>query len=326
MKNGAVRFVGGNKDSNRWLLTTAIGGDYFERWVEQVKPSWDQYAEDHELGIAVVVSDLFEVNEPELNGAWQKLLAPRALRHQLERDVRCALLDTDLIIAPGAASVFEVVPPRQIGVVSQEQGLPLPATEIRNRIALFRRKFLDGSFPLQSILNATPRQVFEWAGLPPHDNYFCTGMFVIDTAVHADALAEAYGAAPEDENYKAIDSWEEVWLNHWVQSREDVAWLDYRWHALWIFEVAAYYPFLYSPQASEEIARWCLTASLLRNEFFHLAGQWESSLLGTPLTEFPSLAETGEVRALMRLVRENDRAVVEGAQRGKISPPIYRSN
>ena len=319
MTERAIRIVGGDAKSDRWLLTTAIGGDYFERWMDQVKPSWDRYADEHGVGIAVVVGDIFSDGEPALNGAWQKLLAPRALRNLIQRDARCALLDTDLIIAPGAASIFDALPEGRIGVVSQDRGLPMPVTQLRNRIALLRRHFIDPNFPLSSILNARPQQVFEWAGLEPFDDYFCSGMFVVDTAAHADALASAYGAAPQDDKYLAIDSWEEVWLNHWVQSRDDVTWLEYRWHALWIFEVAAYYPFLYGPDASEEVAGWCLAASIMRNEFFHLAGRWESGLLrGAPAT-FPGERDAD---SFMREVRSHEGRSVEALQRGKILPPV----
>jgi hypothetical protein len=315
---GAIRIVGGDVASDRWLLTTAIGGDYFQRWSSHVEPSWRRYAEEHGLGIAVVTEDLFRGEEPALNGAWQKMLAPRELRHVLARDVRCALLDTDLFVAAGAASVFDEVPKGQIAVVSETRNLPLPIGQLRNRIALLRHHFLDPDFPLNSILNATPEQVFEWAGLTPFDDYFCAGMFIVDTEHHAEALAEAYRTAPQGDDYHGIGSWEEVWLNHWVQSRRDVTWLDYRWHALWILEVAAHYPFLYAKEASEELARWCLGASLLRNEFVHLAGRWESALLGDAFAEFPGVED---VPGFMDEVRRHQRSPSEAVQRGRLLPP-----
>jgi hypothetical protein len=318
MDEGAIQIVGGDASSDRWLLTTAIGGDYFERWSARVKPSWDRYAKEHRLGIAVAVADLFEGGEPALNGSWQKMLVPRALRRLLDRDVRCALLDTDLFVAPGAANIFDELPTGYIGVVSETNRLPLPIEELRNRIALLRREFLDSDFPLSSILNATPRQVFEWAGLSPFDDYFCAGMFIIDTEHHADALAEAYLAAPQGDSYHDIGAWEEVWLNHWVQSRDDVFWLDYRWHALWILEVAAHYPFLYAAEEYEELARWCLAASLMRNEFVHLAGRWESALLGEARAGFPAVDDAA---TFMEQVRRHQRSSVEAIQRGTLLPP-----
>jgi hypothetical protein len=143
-------------------------------------------------------------------------------------------------------------------------------------------------------------------------------MFIVDTEHHAEALAEAYRTAPQGDDYHGIGSWEEVWLNHWVQARDDVSWLDYRWHALWIFEVAAHYPFLYSTETTEELARWCLSASLMRNEFVHLAGRWESALIGDAFASFPGQEDP---ERFMEHVRRHERSLVQAVQHGKLLPP-----
>lgn len=318
MSDGLVRIVRGSSGTERWLLTTAIGGDYLDRWSATVRPFWEDYADRHGLGVAVVVDDLFGNDEPELNGAWQKMLAPRALRERLGYDVRCALIDTDLLMAGNARCVFDALPVGQIGVVSQERGLPMPVERLRRRIALLRRMFVDPTFPLTSILNATPRQLFEWSGLPAFDDYFCTGMLVVDTDAHADALAGWYRDAPQDDQYDQVGAWEEVWLNACIQSRDDVIWLDYSWHALWIYEVAALYPFLYADDCPSEVARWCLASSLLRNDFVHLAGSWESGLLGEGGPTLPGVQDMFEFG---RDVLSNDLKATVAEMRGKLLPP-----
>jgi hypothetical protein len=318
MNEGPVRILRGSKGTERWLLTTAIGGDYFDRWSATVREFWEDYASRHQLGIAVVVGDLFVSGEPELNGSWQKMLAPRALRDLLGHDVRCALIDTDLLMAGNARCVFDAVPRGHIGVVSQERALPFPVERLRRRIALLRRTFVDPEFPLTSILNAEPRQLFEWSGLPPFDDYFCAGMFVVDTCAHADVLAGWYRDAPKDDRYEQVGSWEEVWLNFCVQSRDDVAWLDYSWHALWIYEVAALYPFLYADACPSEVVQWCLASSLLRNDFVHLAGRWESGLLRGNRPALPSVAD---LQAFARTLGAHEETVSEAVMRGRLAPP-----
>ena len=319
MSRDTVEIISGRRDTDRWLLTTAIGGEYFANWHQRIKSFWDDYAARHRLGIAVVVGDLFTGDEPALNGAWQKMLAPRALRETLGRNVRCALLDTDLLISPGADDVFAAVEPGRIGVVSQEHRLPLEAARLRNRIALLRQRFADPSFPLSSILNATPRQVFEWAGLEEADDYLCTGMVVVDTAILGELMADWYGSAPQDDAYHDIGAWEEVWLNYCVQARDEVTWLDYSWHALWIYEVAALYPFLYAEECPPEVAQWCLAASLMRNNFVHLAGRWESGLLGGTSPAFP---QVDDFRAFAHQLSEHQKTSTTAVMRGTILPPI----
>lgn len=317
-----IEMVAGSEATNNWLLTTAIGGDYLPRWRTTAAPSWIDYAGRHDLGIAVIVGDIHRPGEPKLNGAWQKMLAPRALRDLLGRDVRCALLDTDLFIAPGAESVFDQVDIGNFGVVSEIRGLPLPVKRLTQRVAFLRRRFRDPEFPLESLLNADPRKVFEWAGLAPHDDYFCTGMIVCDTTSHADRLAEWYRSSPQAEEYHRIGAWEEVWLNHCIQSSADVAVLDYSWHALWIYEVAANYPFLYSEDCPPEVAQWCLAASLMRNRFVHLAGRWESSLLVESSPLFP-----GEPFVpLGHQLSAEERTTRRAANLGTLRPPTSGSH
>lgn len=313
-----VKVVFESQDSDNWLLTTAIGGDYYKRWSDTALPYWLKYAERHGLGVAVAVGDLFRAGEPELNGAWQKMLAPRALRETLGKDVRVALIDTDVLMTGQARCIFDHVPTGKIAVISQRNGLPFPANELRRRIAFYRRTFLDPTFPLASILTAAPSQVFAWAGLPCFDGYFCTGVLVLDTNAHADLFAGWYREAPQDERYEAIGAWEQDWLNACVQTRQDVAWLEYSWQALWMYEVAAFYPFLYTEDCSSEVAQWCLAASLLRNDFVHLAGRWESSLLGGAGPAFPQIEDFS---AFAHQFIENQETPTTAVMRGTLLPP-----
>lgn len=319
MSQNPFEFVGGNQGADQWLLTTAIGGDYLERWFATARPLWEEYAERHGLGVAVAVGDLFEAGEPELNGAWQKLLAPRALKKVLQHDFRCALLDTDVLISPRASNVFDEVLPGNIGIVSQQNGLPLDYFALRRRIAFLRKTFLQASFPLDSALVASPQSLFRHAGLeaPEAEDFFCSGVVVVDSSAHGELFASWYRDAPTDVMYSRVDWGEELWLNSCVQGRRDVQWLDYSWQALWLYEVAANYPFLYSLRVGPEAAQWCLGSSLLRNNFVHLAGRWEVGLLGDWRPKFPDF---GSFEEIAELLHDHEQMALEGNLRGVILP------
>ncbi len=304
-------------DTDRWLVTTAIGGDYRAKWEQWAQPFWVRYAERHGFGIAVVTHNLFRPDEPQLNGSWQKLLAPRALRELLGRDVSCAMWDTDLLPSPVAPSIFDVVSRGRIGVVSQEHGLPGDAEQLRKRIAFLRQRYLDGDFPLWSALNASPQQRFLWAGLPAKSDFFCAGMYVVDTASHADLMVDWYLNAPTTLDYQSFSS-DEIWFNVMAQTAGICEWLPYEWHALWIFEVAALYPFLYAPEVNPEVAGWCLASSLTRNHIVHLAGRWESLLLeGLPPT-YPGVPDTIE---LIEMMNRHEASAETPVPLGKRQPP-----
>lgn len=290
-----ISLVAGNSNNENWLLTTAIGEVYLKTWEATALPLWREYAERHSLGIAVVTHDIFRPGELELNGSCQKLLAPRELSETLGRDVRFALLDTDLLVSPQAADVFGAVPSGRIGVVSQQKNLPMDVERARRLAALYRNRFVDQGFPLWSSLNAHPRAVFRAAGLPEHDDFFCAGMIVGDSESHSNDFVRWYQDLPQGEDYQSVDWGEETWLNHCVQDSGLVHWLDYAWHALWLYEVPTYYPFLYDDERAGEAAQWCLASSLLRNNFVHLAGSWESKLLNEAVPRFPSKVLFSEV-------------------------------
>lgn len=280
MGSSGISIVASPNESDNWILTTVIGSEYFRRWEILAKESWLRYCSKFDIGIAVVRSEIREPHEPNLNGAWQKMLGPRALRDHLGCDVRCLLLDSDIIVSEHAENIFEVIPPGMIGVVSQEFGVPLDrSADVRKRMAFLRRNLLDPKFPLESSLLSSPADRASWAGLPTLDDYFCSGLVMTDTANHAELFSDWYKMAPQDDSYSKVDWGEELWLNSCVAARDDVVWLEYKWQALWAFEVAAYYPFVYSEHCGDEIASWCLAASLLRSNFLHLAGSWETSLL-----------------------------------------------
>ena len=56
-------------------------------------------------------------------------------------------------------------------------------------------------------------------------------------------------------------------------------WLDYRFQAIWAFEMAWKYPFLYETGSRDdlELIRDCIEASLYQNHFLHFAGSWHES-------------------------------------------------
>ncbi len=309
----------GHGDETEWIVSTAVGGSYFSQWLSAVSSTWVEYAMRHGLGIAVFVSDIDQDSEQPRHGAWQKLLAPRALASMLNRDVRCLLLDTDVLISPRASNIFELVEPKSIGVVSQQKNLPLEYLTLRRRIAFLRQRFLDQSFPLASGLVALPQDLLRMAGLEVHEDYFCSGVVVLDSRHHADLFADWYFRAPSSEEYSQVDWGEQLWLNHCVQGRGDVQWLDYKWQALWLYEVAAYFPFLYADRVHSEVAQWCLAASLLRNNFVHLAGRWEQELLEAWTPILPRGAVFGEVAIELEA---HEKLSAPGIPQGVIAPKI----
>ncbi len=308
------------RNGSDWIISTAISGDYFERWEHGFSALWFDYADRHGLGIAIAVENLYRPGDEQLNGAWQKLLAVDALAEEIGRPIRCALIDSDVLISPFADNIFDAVTVGRIGIVSQINGIPMEYRRLTNRIAFLRREYIETSFPLNSLLNASPRQVFEWAGLEPAlDDYACTGLMVCDSANHAALFREWYENAPTDERYHSIGDWEQTYVNHQIQRHPDVQWLDYSWQAIWMFEAALNYPFLYSSTVESEVLQWCVTSSVLRHQFLHLAGSWET----VPDAHLiPTLPEVTDISEFIARLRVQDGSSEPAEMRGKILRPL----
>jgi hypothetical protein len=74
--------------------------------------------------------------------------------------------------------------------------------------------------------------------------------------------------------------WEQTHLNFWIQS-QDHHWLPYEYQALWNYEMAWKYPYLYSAALktpNREEVRAGVESSLWNNHFLHFAGSWYESL------------------------------------------------
>jgi hypothetical protein len=312
-----IKIFKGNKHTNCWIITTAIGGDYLDKWKKTVYRFWVEYANAHGLGIAVVTENLNNQFQPILNGAWQKLLAPEALRKELGVEFRCVLLDTDVFINIGAPNIFDYTEIGKFGVVSKEINLPYDARKIQNRVGYLRKLLKDSTFPLSSILNARPKDLFKMAGFERYfDDYFCAGLLVLDSQVHAELLVKWYESFPNNKEYENLNDWEQTWLNYCIQSREDVQWLDYSWQALWMYEVALFYPFLYDEKTDPKVISACLASSILRNNFLHLAGRWESQIVNNIV---PSLNGIDFAQLSLKL-GEFENTYIEPVNRGMINP------
>ena len=117
------------------LVTTAIGGDYFNDFLRFSFPYWEKYAETHGIGI-IALTDLnaFGRDTRGMNGAWLKLLAPEVVALHFPKVERLALVDTDVIMSPSAPDIFGAAPDNQIAVVSEYENLPYPLVDVKKRM------------------------------------------------------------------------------------------------------------------------------------------------------------------------------------------------
>jgi len=261
--------------SGNILTTVAIGKEYLEPWENNALPSWDEYCRKNDLGLIVFNEEMLEKDSSVWKKAnWQKLLIGRALDEAGMNIKNVCYLDTDILISPLAPNVFDDYDDETICLVSQVHGLPQSLHQTLRRLAFLRHTNWDRQYPLDSALFMTPKQIFEFHGVPPHDEYVCTGFFVFSVAKHGELLKSWF-----DKYQKGVQSitggGEEPHLNHELMSWGKLSWLPYEFQALWTYEVAWRYPFLFEfGRNNEALIRECIEASLYANHFLHFAGSW----------------------------------------------------
>lgn len=263
------------KKEKNWIVAVAIGEKYFDEWFHSAYPLWDEYAKKYSLGLVVFTKNLSELAQnQEKKANWQKLLIGEKFLSSRIPVKNILYLDTDMLISPFAPNIFDSYQEDKISVVSQAQNLYQPLHQTLRRLAFLRHTFLDKRYPLDSALFMKPAEIFKFHKLRPFTNYFCTGLFVFNVKNHSETLQRWYYKYKS--KIKTITGGgEEPIFNYELQKWGKLQLLPYEFQALWTFEIAWKYPFLFKLEKKGfHLTRDCIEASLYANHFLHFAGSW----------------------------------------------------
>ena len=299
--------------SKNAIATNAIGGNYYESWIKWAYPTWKRYCERHELGL--IVFDTNIVDDFDKKPYWQKLLIGDALKNSVPEVINVCFMDTDFLINHMAPNVFDSYDPHTIALVSQKNNLPYPLDSVLRRIAFFRHTFYDSDYPLDSYLFASLKQIFEGHDLPCQKDFACTGLFIFNVRNHSDMMRTWYTKYNRDV-ITLDDGTEEVHLNYEIQNWGKVTWLDYKYQALWIYEIAWKYPFLYHYGRNDKpLIKECIEASLFTNYFLHFAGAWEGEMWKTD-----EILDSDKSRSIFDDFNQYEKTPLTGNPKGVIKP------
>ena len=303
--------------SGNVLATIAIGEQYLQPFMKYAYHTWEMHCRRHDLGLILFDDHLIAKSDPNWkNPYWQKFLIGDYLSKQKLgiRSVCC--LDTDILISPLAPNIFENRDETKVGLVSKRQNLPFEHRSILRRMAFLRNRYYDSSYPLDSSLFINLEDLYEVAGLPTQEDDACSGVFVFSCKEHGKKLADYYSSF--DQSVMDRDGGgEQIFLNYFVQSNRIVEWLDYRFQALWTYEVSTRYPFLYANhQENFTVIKECIEASLFTNYFLHFAGSWHEGKMWEQVKVF----DTPESLEMFRAFGEYMKMPVYGKPLGAIKP------
>jgi hypothetical protein len=305
------------------IATNAVGGDYLQHWQANSQKNWEDYAKRHDIGIAIFTEDVGQSGDPYSKGpAWQKLLIPQLLWEKFPGLDKVALIDTDVAFSPVGRNLFDFSGVTGLGVVSQYRNLPFDIQKVKRRLAFLRHHRFSNRYPLDSELFAEPSEFLVNRGLPPLDDFFCSGVMVLNNESTAKELASWYFRVSKEESDEIRikhGTWEEPYVNAWAQMELPLTWMPYSFQALWNYELAYFHPsafLLAEGKLDKTLALSCLEETLLRCDLLHFAGGWHESEAWNLVEEAFRASSSFELSAFLEYLDVD----VSGKPVGKILP------
>lgn len=273
----SFRVIKASKSGN-YLVTIAIGETYEARFQKNSLETWEKYAEKHELGIILFYDHLIDKSHPKWKKpTWQKLLIGSILLESGYPIKYVCYLDTDIIINPFSPNIFNYSVSKKISVVSLRNNLPFHYDHTLKKLALLRKKYIDPKYPLDSALFANLKTLYGYQSLPIQSDEFCAGLLLFNPHELAKQMEDWFYLY--DQHVESItDGGDQIHLNYHILSSNLASFLDYEFQAIWAFEAANYYPFLFIDGFNDRsLYKECIKSTLMRVNFLHFAGSWPES-------------------------------------------------
>ncbi len=300
------------------LTTIAIGQSYLDSWKQFALPAWEEYCRRHDLGLVAFDEDQIPQTDPAWKKAtWQKLLIGESLT-SAGLDVRnVCYLDTDILVNPEAPNIFDNYDQATIGLTSIRKNLPYDLHLVQRRLAYLRHTHYDNAYPLDSALFMSIQDLYQFHGLAVQPDEACMGLIVFNVPSHSKVMRSWFDKY--DRRVQSVTGGgDQTHVNFEIQNWGRVSWLDYRFQAIWVYEMAWKFPFLYQrAKINPDQIRECIESALYANYFLHFAGSWHESEMWKTTGVF-----TGESREDLRRYYEYLEQPVTGQARGQIKPGV----
>ncbi|MCG3683487.1 hypothetical protein [Aliarcobacter butzleri] len=310
------------KNTKNYLVTIAIGKKYYNSWEFAALPLWKEYCENNDIGIIVFHQNLVSKDYFAWKKAtWQKLIIGTVLKENNIEVENICYVDTDILINPYAPNVFDGYDKNTIGVVSLRKNIPQPLNETLRREAFLRHTYYDNNYPLDSALFTSTEDLYKYHNLEPQDNFFCAGFFIFNLQNHTELMKKMFDKYPS--NVESITGGgDQTHVNYEFLTYGHVSWFDYRFQAIWVYEMAWKYPFLYNyGKDNKELIKECIEASLYQNYFLHFAGSWHES----DMWEIGGFFETKSEKEELKNYYEYLKQPVTGEPKGVLKPKKEQS-
>ena len=264
-----------NSKSQNYFCILVIGNTFKNNLKKYTLKYFKEYCKKNDIGLFIITEDLISRDslywkKPE----WQKFLAPKLILDKYKKIKNICMIDNDILINTSSPNIFKFHKKNSISVVSIRNNMPYEWDKTTRKIAFLRKKYYSKSFPLDSALNISTKNLYKFHKLEPQLDEFCAGVYILPKIYFEKFYRYFFNFK---KNIKTItNGGEQTHFNHFVQTNFKINLLNYKFQALWVYEMANYYPFLYSKKYNNNkyLISVCIDSSLINNYFLHFAGSW----------------------------------------------------
>lgn len=260
--------------NQNYLVTIAIGNKVYSDWKKFSFPLWKKYCKKNKIGLIVIKKNLIEKNNKYWKKAtWQKMLIGDYIQSCKIKVKNLCYLDTDILINPNSPSIFKFHDEKKISLISESFNLPYNLDHARRRVSFLRNKYYSKNYPLDSSLFMSIKQKYLYHKLKPQKDYACAGVIVFNIFYFAKLMKSWF--YKYNKRIKTLTGGDEPIYNYEIFNSKKVKLLNYKFQALWFYEMAVNYPFLYSlKEKKNRVLKDCIETTLLNNYFLHFPGSW----------------------------------------------------
>lgn len=274
--NNSIIFYNKPKNTHNYIVTLCFGKKYINEWKKFALPNWLIYCKKNNIGLAMINKPIETKKKIIKKTVWHKLLIGEFFVKSKILVNNICYLDNDILINHYIApNIFNNFDEKKISVVSQVKNLPYDWDYANKVISFNRNKYYSKKYPLDSAIFMKPKDIFKYHNFKnSFNNYFCAGLFIFNVKKNYKFLSSIFYKYPM--NFETLTGGgDQPILNYEFQLSNKLNWIDYRFQALWVYEMAYKYSFLYKKiNKIDKVVIDCINESLLSNYFLHFAGSW----------------------------------------------------
>ena len=267
-------FVKPKKNQN-YLLSILIGSKIKKEWEKFSKRLAIEYCKKNKIGLIIIYKNLVTTSGYYSQPVFNKYLFAEYLRKNLKFVNNVCYLDHDILCNPLSPNIFNNHKKGKFSVVSKYKNTPYWQTEnyLKRKAAFMRKAYYQKTFPLDSALTISRKQTYNYHNWADQGDYFCSGLLMFNVKEKSKFIENIYKKYKK-KNLKTLTTGEEPIMNYEILKSQKVNWLDYKFQALWMYEMNSKYPFLYKYNTNDKVILDCIEHSLSENYFLHFSGKW----------------------------------------------------